>query len=236
MRNSKGPKNSTAKEIFLIKSLKILVDGIAATFGSRCEVVLHDLRNLGNLNHSIVKIANEHVTGRNVGGPITDQGLRHYRSASKDNLLINYPSVTKDGKQLKSSTITFRNEKEKPIAAICINFDLTDIMNFNKALEDIFKIAPEKLQDTQAVETFQSDIVSTLNDIADEATKKAGKTIPLMERKDKIGIVRELEDQGFFLIKGAVKLIASKLRVSKYTIYNYLEKIREEKNNSLKPD
>ena len=227
-RNDVGQK--TSKRDFLIESLKILVDGIAETFGSRCEVVLHDLRNL---DRSIVKIANGHVTGRTVGGSITDQGLKYLRSGSKDDLLVNYLCTTKDGRRLKSSTVIFKNDKNQPIAAFCINFDITDILDFNMVIEDIFRIS-EEMQQAGPIETFEGDIASTLNQIADNTIRKAGKTIPSMGRKDKIEIVRQLEDQGFFLIKGAIKLIAGRLNVSKFTIYNYLEQIRSE-NQSSKP-
>jgi predicted transcriptional regulator YheO len=67
MNNPSDIKRRISKEAFLIESLKVVVDGIARTFGSRCEMVLHDIRNLINLDHSIVKIANGHVAGRTVG-------------------------------------------------------------------------------------------------------------------------------------------------------------------------
>ena len=76
------------------------------------------------------------------------------------------------------------------------------------------------------METFQSDIATTLGDIADKTIKKAGKSIPSLKSKDKIDIVRQLDSQGFFLIKGSVKLIAEKLKASQFSIYNYLNKIR----------
>jgi predicted transcriptional regulator YheO len=231
VKNSNDIKRKTSKEAFLIESLKILVDGIARTFGPRCEVVLHDLRNLRNLDHSIVKIANEHVTGRTVGGPISDRGLKDLRSRSEWDLSINYASVTKDGRPLKSSTMLFRNDKGKPIAALCINFDVTDILSLNTVIQDIFAIS-EEAEQAGPTETFVGDVVTTLNDIADKVIRKVGKTIPSMEREDKIEIVKQLEDQGFFLIKGAIKLIAGKLKVSKFTIYNYLEQIRSESRSS----
>ena len=224
-KNSSAVKQKTSKELFLIESLKIMVDGIARTFGPRCEVILHDLRNLRNLSHSIVKIANGHITGRTVGGPISDRGLKDIQSGPKDDLLINYASVTKDGRPLKSSTVLFRNEKGKLIAALCINFDLTDVLNFNAVIQEIFKTS-EGTYEGEPVETFVGDIVSTLSEIAEKIIRKTGKAIPSMEKADKIEIVRELEDQGFFLIKGAIKFIARKLHVSKFTIYNYLEQIR----------
>jgi predicted transcriptional regulator YheO len=45
-----------------------MVDALAGTFGRNCEVVLHDF---SKSDQSIVKIANGHVTGRDVGGPPT---------------------------------------------------------------------------------------------------------------------------------------------------------------------
>jgi len=226
IRAMKTNNERESKEAFLIESLKALVDGLAETFGPRCEVVLHDLRSPRNLKRSIVRIANGHATGRKVGGPITDQGLRDIRSGRKESVLINYPSVTKNGRALKSSSIIFRDREERPITALCINFDVTDIIAFNAAVQDVFKVVDETTQRSADVETFQNDAFSTLNEMAEKAIKGSGKAAPSMVRADKIEIVRQLEEKGFFLIKGAVKLIASKLNVSKYTIYNYLEQLR----------
>ena len=86
-KNRSNIGRTTSKRDFLIESLKIVVDAIARTFGPRCEVVLHDLRDL---DRSIIKIENGHVTGRSVGGAITDKGLRDLRSGCKDSLFINY--------------------------------------------------------------------------------------------------------------------------------------------------
>jgi predicted transcriptional regulator YheO len=227
-KNPRPGRNRTAKQqdvSFLFEHLKTVVDGIAATFGRRCEVVLHDLRDL---KRSIVKIENGQVTGRAVGGSITDQGLKYLRNDSGENLLINYASTTEDGRFLKSSTFLFRDHAGVPAAAICLNFDVTDILNFSTAIDDIFGL-PEQTNGKNAIETFQGDASTTLNEIADKTIRNAGKAIPSMGKSDKIEIIRQLEDQGFFLIKGAIKFIANKLMVSKFTIYNYLDKVREEK-------
>jgi len=220
-------KGRLSKEAFLIESLKIVVDGIARTFGPRCEVILHDLRNLKNLDHSIVKIANGHVTGRTVGGPISDRGLKDLKSGRNNSLFINYPSVTKDGRPLKSSSIIVRNKKGKPIVGLCVNFDVTDILNLNTVIQGIFAIS-EETKEGEPLETFEGDMASTLNGMADRVIRKTGKITSLMDRNDKIDIVGQLDEQGFFLIKGATKLLASKFHVSKFTIYNYLEQIRSE--------
>jgi len=225
MGNREIAIHRASKEDFLIESLKIIVDGLGQTFGSRCEVVLHDF---SNLDRSIVKIANGHITGRSAGGPITDFGLRMLKSGSKEDLLINYPSVGKDGGKLKSSTFLFRNEKGKPIAALCINFDVTDILSFNAAVQEIFEISEVAVQ-KGTIESFEDNIRSTLNGTADKAIRKARKAFPHMKPEDRKDIVQHLDSQGFFLIKGSVKLLAEKLNVSKFAIYNYLEKVRAKK-------
>ncbi len=207
-----------------MESLKTVVDGIAGTFGPRCEVVLHDL---STLDHSIIKIANGHVTGRTIGGSITDQGLRQLRSDDKKNLVLNYRSVRNDGRPLKNSTLIFRNDTGVPIAAICINFDVTDILAFNALVQDVFGVSEEP-QGDDVSETFEGDVVSTLEKMAVKAIHGIGKPLPTISKEERLQIVRELDGQGFFLIKGAVKILAEKLKISKFTIYNYLDQVKNQ--------
>ena len=224
-------KSKPSREDFLVESLKKVADMIAKTFGSRCEVVLHDLRR--GPEKSIVKIVNGHITRRTIGGSLTDQGLKNLKGSIPDDILINYLSMNKDNRPLKSSSVIFRNESQNPIAALCINFDVVDIVNFNAAIQDIFKISQDSGKEGP-IETFQGDIISTMSEIANKIILQSGKAIPSMGRKDKIEIIRKLETQGFFLTKGAVKLVAGKMNVSKFTIYNYLDKIRFENQDSTR--
>jgi predicted transcriptional regulator YheO len=46
-----------------------------------------------------------------------------------------------------------------------------------------------------------------------------------MSQDEKVDIVRKLNDQGVFLIKGAVTEVASHLKTSEATVYRYLNKI-----------
>jgi len=221
--------NQTLNKSLMIDSLKRIVEGIARTFGSRCEVVLHDL---SNPEHSIVSIANGHVTGRSVGGSITGLGLKSLKSEARDDELINYRTVTRDGRTLKSSTITFRDSNEEPELALCINFDVTDILNFNSAIQDTFAIS-DVANKTDTIETFEKDMISTLEKMVGDAISSTGKAIQSMAKGDRVEIVRVLEKQGFFLIKGAIKVLAGKLNMSKFTIYNYLDGIRTENNSRI---
>jgi predicted transcriptional regulator YheO len=206
----------------LIEILKLVVDGIAGTFGQRCEVILHDLRDV---RHSIVKIANGHITGRKEGGSFTDFGLKLLNPEIKNNLFLNYATTTATGRRLKSSTIMFRDSTGRPIATICINIDLTDIIHFNSAIQEFFQIL-EQPQNEEKIETFENDVSQALNEMVQLALSKINRPSANMNRDDRLSIVEELEAQGFFLIKGSVKYLAEKLKVSKFSIYSYMEKAR----------
>lgn len=53
-----------------------LIKGIAKALGPNCEVVLHDLYDV---EHSLVAIENNHITGRKIGDPSTNLGLEVLR-------------------------------------------------------------------------------------------------------------------------------------------------------------
>ena len=214
----KGARGAEAKQLLPTEWLKLVADGVAKAFGSRCEVSLHDLTHL---ERSIIKIANGHVTGRTVGSAISEHGLKQYKA-------------TEDGRHLKSTSMVFKNDMGQPILALTINFDVTDIVNLDMAMKDIFGITDEDFRE-ELVDTFGGEAVSTMNGIADNVIQRAGKAIQAMTRQDRIGVVAQLEDQGFFLIKGAAKFIARKLGVAASTIYSYLHMLRTEKTNMSVP-
>ena len=72
----------------ILESYLPLVDFIAAVFGKNCEVVLHDLRNL---DHSIIAIKNNHITGRTLNDTITDFALAiiHTEKHKEKNYICN---------------------------------------------------------------------------------------------------------------------------------------------------
>jgi predicted transcriptional regulator YheO len=199
------------------------VHGIADTFGSNCEVVLHDFSNLSN---SIIAIANGHVTGRDVGSPMTEYSLKVVNKGDTDHNIINYTGKSFDGKVLKSSTFFIKDDEGVTIGCYCINMDLTEFYAARKVLDEIMKIETET-KHTEEIGTNRVNDV--LNEIVLKTVENAGKPIAYMSKEEKVQIVKNLNDQGAFLIKGAIDYVAMVLCVSRYTIYNYLDEIRVEK-------
>lgn len=216
-----GQENKTLKQFFP------LVDAIADTFGYNCEVVLHDLRNLGR---SIVKIANGNITGRRVGSPITDMGLRLFEEDKihkRGTAVIGYRTKTKDGRELKSTTIFIRDKKGNAVGCLCINIDLTPYLTSKNLLDQICQtISSDNFEyRNESPEKFISDVDSLIVQLIEKAMKNVNKPVSSMSKEEKLIVMRDLKKSGFFLIKGSVKKLSKDWGVSLPTIYKYLEEI-----------
>jgi predicted transcriptional regulator YheO len=212
----------TARDKHLLDSLKPVVDGIAAFMGENCEVTLHSLEHL---DASVIHIANGHITGRGVGSPITDLGmkiLRESTGAGKD-FTDCYYSKTADGKTLRSITIMIRNPAGKPVGMLCINLNMEASL-----LSWINTLAIPQTENSKTPENFVANlddlIKMTLRETIDAINRH--KDIPNHEKNKTI--VCELIKKGLFDIRGAIDIVARELSVSRYTIYNY---IREHKSS-----
>lgn len=211
-----------------LKAFIPFVKGLAETFGSNCEVVLHDF---SDLQHSIVAIENGHVTGRSVGSPMMEASLKLYVSEKVDEDNINYTGKSADGRVLKSSTMFVKDEKGKVLGCLCINYDITELVAVQRVMNDLMKVSGQDLglkPEEQTEEVF--NVVSgVLKDIVNDTIQIIGKPIIYLSKEEKVNIVEILDQKGAFLIKGAIDYVAEVLCVSRYTIYNYLDEIREQK-------
>jgi predicted transcriptional regulator YheO len=203
------------------------VDALAETFGNNCEVVLHDLRNL---DKSIVTIANGHITGRQVGAPITDMGLRLFeenKKSRKNTAVIGYRTRTKEGRELKSTTLFIRDKQGNAVGCLCINIDLTPYLTAKNLIDHICQtVSPENSEmGNDSPEKFVSDVDALIGQLVGKAMSHANKPVIAMSKEDKLQVMRELKKSGFFLIKGSVKRLSGEWGVSLPTIYKYIEEI-----------
>lgn len=207
------------KAIFGI--LRQLADAMVKTFGRNCEVAVHDF---SNLNKSLVYLAGD-VTGRKKGAPITDLVVKSlHKNGNKIKDRYNYKTTTRDGRSIKSSTIFIRNSTGDVIGAFCTNIDTTDLLNAGLVLQQLVKTRPFKVQENH--ETFAATIGETIGALFEQAVAVVGKQAATMSTEEKTELVRVLENKGAFQIKGAVDQVAMLAGVSKYTVYNYLQKVR----------
>ncbi|MGH3662795.1 MAG: helix-turn-helix transcriptional regulator, partial [Micromonosporaceae bacterium] len=187
-----------------------------------CEVVFHDLSG-GQLEHTIIAIENGHVTGRSVGGPSTNLGLEVLHDETHDHDTFGYRSRTQDGREMRSSSVYFRDGHGRVIASLCINVDLTGLQLAQSLIADHL---PPARAEQRREETFAGDISQVLEDLIERAVTVAGKPVGAMDREDKMAALAYLDRHGAFFVKRAMDRIASRLGMSRVTAYKYLELIR----------
>lgn len=215
-------------------------------FGSNCEIILHDLTK--DYDHTIVDIRNGHITGRNVGGCGSNLGLEVLRGTVQDGDRYNYVVYTRDGKILRSSTMFIKDDDGTVIGCLCINLDITETVRLEEFLKryNSYEITDDTRQNvlsgsspaanqkkSQPVsssdpEIFATNIAEVLEYLIAQADKLAGKPIDELSRDEKIEFIRYLDEKGAFLVTKSSERICEHLKISRFTLYNYLDLVRKE--------
>ncbi|MCR8656787.1 helix-turn-helix transcriptional regulator [Paenibacillus endoradicis] len=192
--------------------------GLAETFGKQCETLIHDMNVKGN---PILSIYNNEVTGREVGSIVDVLGsTKDMNEVLKEVDFINHLAITPDGRQIKSSTFHMIGEDYK--FALGINFDFSELVQANRLLLNLMNVGGD-LQ--SAISQAGEGMVSTL---FDECLAVIGKPVEDMNKRDRMKLIKLLKQKNVFDMHKSVPFVSEKLKVSRYTIYNYLNEIEEE--------
>lgn len=208
-----------------IRLYEPVMKGMKDLIGNNIEFILHDLSS----PQSSVAVVVGNVTNRQVGAPSTNvvtEALKKYGDDAKD--ILGYPSVSKDGRMLRSSTIFIRDEDNHIVGCFCFNVDLTDYYiaeNLLKSFCTLNSVEDQK----ESQEVFAQDIGEVVEEIVQYEINKFGKPVPMMSRHEKLQLVEILDSKGVFDVKGSPEMVARFLGASVFTIYNYIKQIR---NNS----
>ncbi len=214
----------------LFERLSVIARCVAGVLGKTCEVVVHDLRCP---EKSVVDIVNGHITGRTIGspllkGPIDDIGMEEIVAGEPpDSCTGIYRTRTKEGRELKSSTAIFYDDEDEPLAAFCVNWDLT-LMKSISAFVDL--VNDDLPNDEMAASVHMDNPQEVARRTIKEVVEEDDKPVYLMDKADRMQLVETMWKRGVFLIKGSVDTAAELLDISNNTVYGYLSKIRAEKD------
>ena len=202
-------------------ALKQIARGVAAQFGSNCEVVIHEISQKSAYS-SIVAIENGHISGRKVGdGPshvVLEQLGKIDKGDSEDHLC--YLTRTKDGRILKSSSMYIRDDEGKVGAIFCINFDVSTMQMFSNTLNELISPDASEQKEPKRITLNVSDL---LDDLILQADELIGKPVALMNKDDKVKAIDYLNRAGALMITKSGDKIAKHFGISKYTLYSYLD-------------
>lgn len=196
-----------------------ILDLLEKHFGSNVEFVIHDLKL--DYEPTIVDIRNGHITGRKAGDTGDLLGLKALHNDPSANC-YNTLNYTESGRILCSSTFFFRNRKGKAVAAFGINEDITESIKYEQYLHAQNRV--ELMGDP--MELYRGDVNKMLDYLIDSAILEVGKNASAMTREEKLHIVESLDKKGAFLITKSGQKVCQALEISKFTLYNYLETVR----------
>ncbi|UZP67081.1 PAS domain-containing protein [Desulfovibrio mangrovi] len=205
-----------------------LVHFLGAFLGANCEVVLHDA---SSREQSVLAIANNHITGRKVGAPLTDLALKFVANREYENRdwVMGYTTRSKDDRPLHSATYFIREADGGLAGMLCLNMDVSDLKQARELLGRMVQAmgiddaAPKDADDhsetfSESIEDLTENLIVQIIDGAEIAPER-------MTAGEKMEIVRTLNARGVFLLKGTVSIVATRLAASEATIYRYLQRI-----------
>ncbi|MGC0367216.1 putative transcriptional regulator YheO [Rhodococcus sp. 27YEA15] len=225
----------------VVETVGPIVEALALAWEPRSEVVLHNLTKLP----TTIEAISGNLTGRQIGGPPTDLGIRNFSSGWRDHL-IGYRTETENGVQMRSSSIFFHGSSGRAVACLCINTDIDKILAVQEVLRSMSSITTidpalraEPLTDSvisptvhesprKKNETFPATVDALAAGILIEAIRDVGVPVDLMKKSHKVEVVRSLRRSGFFTIRESVELAAQELRVGRHTVYNYINEIESQ--------
>jgi predicted transcriptional regulator YheO len=204
-----------------MKSYYRLADMVADLIGPHSEVVIHSFENLDS---SVVKIVNGHHTGRHVGSPITDMGLRMLQMFLQTGEVNSKSYFTKNKSEqlLKSSTCVIAGEKGRAIGLFCVN------INLSVPFPEIIKtLMPNTVQSTLSPESFFSNPHDVINQAVDKAVHEVENDASINKKYKNKSITFLLYENGIFELKESASIVSERLSVSKNVIYKFLREFKK---------
>lgn len=203
-----------------------IADFIAEVLGNLAEVVVHDIKDLES---SIVYIRNGHLSGRKVGDGTTDAALKMIKEGLHGNVdyVANYGGKSLAGRRFRCSTYFIKDRSDTLVGLLCVNIDVTGMDGIIRVLQDLHLGADAMARTAWPMEeNLQGNPRETISRRVGEVISASGKSAREMLKDDKVAIIQKLNDEGIFLMKGAVNVVADSLLISVPTAYRYLQKVK----------
>lgn len=206
------------------ESLIGFLENLAGIFGSDCEIVLHNFSD--GMDHTVVHIINGHVTGRNRESCLSTLWFDEFEKLKLAPAGLNYMSTTPFGHILKCGSSLIKNEAGDVIGAICINYDVTDIVQAQRTLNAL--AGNSIATDVPVKEVLFHNVNEMLEYYLNDLETRYGKKGDLFDKKERFSALAQLEKKGITQIAKSANRLCDFFGISRGTLYAELSKIREE--------
>ncbi|MBB1122695.1 transcriptional regulator [Limosilactobacillus albertensis] len=221
-----------------------LADFVSDILGPNSEVVLNDVTDL---DHAVVYIKNPTITNRKIGDPASDFVLKIMKDGIDDeiNYIANYSGKSKKHPHIRASTFFIR-KSNRVIGMLCININQEPLERLNEQIDNFRKLfevnttpignynsqSPSTSENENIAENFNNSVTSLAKAAVEKKERELNITANYFQQDQKIELIKELYEEGYFLLKDSIRVIAEYLNSSVPTIYRYLNKVK--KNNTIK--
>ncbi|EKY3917485.1 PAS domain-containing protein [Enterobacter hormaechei] len=212
------------KDHEFMRSYYRLAEMVADLIGPHCEVVLHSFENL---DESVVKIVNGHHTGRGVGSPITDMGLKMLRLFIQTGEVNSksYFTRNKNGELLKSTTSVLAGNNNTPIGLFCVNINLS--VPFPELIKTLM---PDNSPLAVVMEHFSSNSQDVIHQATERAINEVDCDASVNKKTRNKAIVFLLFENGIFELKESAGIVSDMLGISRHAVYKYLREFKSALN------
>ncbi|MCA0400415.1 MAG: helix-turn-helix domain-containing protein [Proteobacteria bacterium] len=206
----------------VLESCARLVGTIVAQFGTNCQATLYDMRGG---TPSLVATAGS-VMKPKLGSPLPARLAERLMRNDRENTgRLLFTSTAPDGRRLSSSITSLSGAGGELIGYLCIDLCIEHLIASIDLLQNFCNMDPGTKAGAEPP-SGEGDVISMVDAIITEVLGQHGATLSGKVKSDRMKIVAALDQKGVFLIKGAVELIAQRLNVSKFTLYNDLDQLK----------
>ncbi len=193
-----------------------VIDGITRLFAPFVEVAVHDL-STGKISHVYGAISNRKV------GDLSPVNELNLQVDQFPDVFEPYYETNWDGRKIKCTTVTIRNDNKEPIALVCFNFDVSVFQEMQVNLKTFLEV---KGGSNNPVEVYRDNWQEKIDTHIVSYVSSHKLILGKLTRTEKQELIEELSKHGVFFLKNAAPYIASKLSISRATVYNYLKVLR----------
>ena len=197
---------------------------IAEMMGPDTEVILYSVTDR-SVYYVINPMDEEMVVGSGLRS--LERRFLENRVYDHESFVVNYRALSKHRNKLKSATLFLRGDNRQLIAMLTVNANVDRLVELRDMLNEM--VSGHRPYDNQHGTSFYNSFEVSVEGIVSTTIRKELDKYKVppdrLSQQEKIEIVRCLDQQGIFLVKGAIVEVAKSLQTTETTIYRYLNKL-----------
>lgn len=197
---------------------------IAEMMGPDTEVILYSVTDRC-VYYVINPMDEEMVVGSGLRS--LERRFLENRLYDHESFVVNYRALSKHRNKLKSATLFLRGDNRQLIAMLTVNANVDRLVELRDMLNEM--VSGHRPYDNQHGTSFYNSFEVSVEGIVSTTIRKELDKYKVppdrLSQQEKIEIVRCLDQQGIFLVKGAIVEVAKSLQTTETTIYRYLNKL-----------